>query len=141
MIDGGRGQVGSAIKSFLLQDLDPPPMIGLAKKHETIIFPDDRAPLRLPLRHEGLQLLQRMRDEAHRFANTYSADLRSRKIRESLLDDFSGLGPKKRGFLMERFRNIENLREASLVQLQEVEGIGPTLAKRLKEFLDTNDRK
>lgn len=141
VIDGGRGQVGSAIKSFLLQDLDPPPMIGLAKKHETIIFPDDRAPLRLPLRHEGLQLLQRMRDEAHRFANTYSADLRSRKIRESLLDDFSGLGPKKRGFLMERFRNIENLREASLVQLQEVEGIGPTLAKRLKEFLDTNDRK
>lgn len=141
VIDGGRGQVGSAIKSFLAQDLDPPPIIGLAKKHETIIFPDERAPLRLPLRHEGLQLLQRMRDEAHRFANTYNADLRSRKIRESLLDDFSGLGPKKRILLMERFKNIEKLRHASVDELQSVDGIGPTIAKRLKEFLDTNDRK
>jgi len=141
VIDGGRGQVGAAVKSFLFQDLDPPPIIGLAKKHETIFFPDQRAPLRLPLRNEGLQLLQRMRDEAHRFANTYNADLRSRKIRESLLDDFSGLGPKKRILLMERFKNIEKLRHASVEELQSVDGIGPTIAKRLKEFLDTNDRK
>lgn len=141
VIDGGRGQVGAAVKSFLFQDLDPPPIIGLAKKHETIFFPDQRAPLRLPLRNEGLQLLQRMRDEAHRFANTYNADLRSRKIRESLLDDFSGLGPKKRILLMERFKNIEKLRHASVEELQSVDGIGPAIAKSLKEFLDTNDRK
>ncbi len=141
VIDGGRGQVGAAVKSFLFQDLDPPPIIGLAKKHETIFFPDQRAPLRLPLRNEGLQLLQRMRDEAHRFANTYNADLRSRKIRESLLDDFSGLGPKKKILLMERFKNIEKLRHASVEELQSVDGIGPTIAKSLKEFLDTNDRK
>lgn len=141
VIDGGRGQVGAAIKSFLLQDLDPPSIIGLAKKHETIIFPDEREPLRLPLRNDGLQLLQRMRDEAHRFANTFSADLRSRKIRESLLDDFSGLGPKKRLLLMKRFKSIEKLRRASLDELTTVEGIGPTTAKRLMEFLDTNERK
>lgn len=141
VIDGGRGQVGAAIKSFLLQDLDPPPIIGLAKKHETIIFPDERAPLRLPLRNEGLQLLQRMRDEAHRFANTFNADLRSRKIRESLLDDFPGLGPKKRILLLDRFKSIEKLRRASLDELKSVNGIGPKTAKRLKEFLDTNERK
>jgi excinuclease ABC subunit C len=141
VIDGGRGQVGAAIKSFLLQDLDPPLVIGLAKKHETIIFPDEREPLRLPLRNEGLQLLQRMRDEAHRFANTFSADLRSRKISESLMDDFSGLGPKKKLLLMERFKSIEKLRRASLDELTTVEGIGAKTAKRLKEFLDTNERK
>lgn len=141
VIDGGRGQVGAAIKSFFLQDLNSPLVIGLAKKHETIIFPDEREPLRLPLRNEGLQLLQRMRDEAHRFANTFSADLRSRKISESLLDDFSGLGPKKKRLLMERFKSIEKLRRASLDELTTVEGIGPKTAKRLKEFLDTNERK
>jgi excinuclease ABC subunit C len=141
VIDGGRGQVSAAIKSFLLQDLDPPAIIGLAKKHETIIFPDERVPLRLPLRNEGLQLLQRMRDESHRFANTFSADLRSRKIRESLLDDFSGLGPKKRLLLMERFKSIEKLRKASLDDLITIEGIGAATAKRLKEFLKKNERK
>ncbi|MBT3480845.1 MAG: excinuclease ABC subunit UvrC, partial [Opitutales bacterium] len=141
VIDGGRGQVSAAIKSFLLQDLDPPAIIGLAKKHETIIFSDERVPLRLPLRNEGLQLLQRMRDESHRFANTFSADLRSRKIRESLLDDFSGLGPKKRLLLMERFKSIEKLRKASLDDLITIEGIGAATAKRLKEFLKKNERK
>ncbi len=140
VIDGGRGQVGAAIKSFLLQDLEPPPIIGLAKKHETIIFPDERPPLRLPLSHGGLQLLQRMRDEAHRFANTFNADLRSRKIRESILDDFTGLGPKKRALLMARFKSIEKLRSTTIEQLQNVEGIGPITAKKLKEFLDANHR-
>ncbi|MEM9157715.1 MAG: excinuclease ABC subunit UvrC [Verrucomicrobiota bacterium] len=138
VIDGGQGQVGAAIRSFLLQDLDPPPIIGLAKKHETIIFPDERPPLRLPLRDSGLQLLQRMRDEAHRFANTYNADLRSKKIKESILDDFSGLGPKRKELLMEKFSDIDKLKHASIEQLQVIEGIGPKLAESLKEFLDTH---
>lgn len=136
VIDGGRGQVGAAIKSFLMQDLDPPAVIGLAKKHETIIFPDERDPLRLPLNHEGLQLLQRCRDEAHRFANTFNADLRSKRIRESILDDFTGLGPKKRNMLLDQFGSIDRIKSASITELRSVDGIGLETATRLKRFLD-----
>ncbi|MBD5780990.1 excinuclease ABC subunit UvrC [Pelagicoccus sp. NFK12] len=140
VIDGGMGQVGAAIKSFLLQDLDPPELIGLAKKHETIIFPDERPPLRLPLKHSGLQLLQRCRDEAHRFANTFNADLRSKRIRESILDDFTGLGPKKKNALLDEFGSIERLKSASLTELRSVDGIGLETATRLKAFLEEHYR-
>ena len=136
VIDGGRGQVGSAIKAFLLLDLQPPMVIGLAKKHETIIFADEREPLRLPLNHPGLQLLQRCRDEAHRFANTFNADLRSKRIRDSILDDFPGLGPKKRALLLDTFGSIDRLKSASITELRSLEGIGLDTATRLKRFLD-----
>ena len=135
VIDGGRGQIGAALKAFLSAGLTPPPMIGLAKKHETIIFPDERPPLNLPLNHPGLQLLQRLRDEAHRFANTYNAKLRSKKIRESILDDFVGLGGVRRAALMERFGDIDRLRAASEEQIREVAGFGPKLAAELYQFL------
>ncbi len=136
VIDGGRGQVAAAIKAFLLLDLEPPLVIGLAKKHETIIFADEREPLRLPLTHGGLRLLQRCRDEAHRFANTYNADLRSQKIRESVLDDFSGLGKKRREALLDRFGSIEKIRTANITELRTVEGFGLEMATRLKRFLE-----
>ncbi|HEU5081298.1 MAG TPA: excinuclease ABC subunit UvrC [Opitutaceae bacterium] len=139
VIDGGRGQIGAALKAFIAAGLTPPPMIGLAKKHETIIFPDERAPLNLPLNHPGLQLLQRLRDEAHRFANTYNAKLRSKKIRESVLDDFVGLGDVRRAALMERFGDIDRLRAASEEQIREVEGFGPKLAAELYEFLHRSE--
>ena len=135
VIDGGRGQVGAALKSFLALDLVPPALIGLAKKHETIIFADEREPLNLPLNHPGLNLLQRIRDEAHRFANTYNADLRSRKIRESVLDDFAGLGAKRRAALLAHFGSIERLRAASPEKIAEVAGFGPKLAAELHAFL------
>ena len=138
VIDGGRGQVGAAIKSFLLLDLEPPLVIGLAKKHETIIFADEREPLRLPLSHGGLQLLQRCRDEAHRFANTFNADLRSKRIRESILDDFSGLGKKRREALLDHFGSIDKLKSASITEIRSVEGFGLEMATRLRRFLDEN---
>lgn len=140
VIDGGRGQVGAAIKAFLLLDLQPPLVIGLAKKHETIIFADERPPLQLPLTHGGLQLLQRARDEAHRFANTFNADLRSQRIRESILDDFKGLGPKKKDRLLDAFSSIEKLKKASITELRSVEGIGLEMATRLKEFLERHSK-
>lgn len=135
VIDGGRGQIGAALKAFLALDLTPPALIGLAKKHETIIFPDERAPLNLPLNSPALHLLQRLRDEAHRFANTYNADRRSMKIRESVLDDFPGLGPVRRAALMERFGDIDRLRRATAAQLAEVDGFGGKLAAELHAFL------
>jgi excinuclease ABC subunit C len=135
VIDGGRGQIGAALKAFVGLDAMPPPLIGLAKEHETIIFPDERAPLNLPLTHPGLQLLQRLRDEAHRFANTYNADLRSKKIRESVLDDFPGLGPRRRAALLEHFSSIEKLRAATAEQIAEVPGFGGKKAAELHAFL------
>jgi excinuclease ABC subunit C len=135
VIDGGRGQIGAALKAFIAIDVEPPALIGLAKKHETIIFPDARAPLNLPLNHPALNLLQRLRDEAHRFANTYNADLRSKKIRESVLDDFPGLGTVRRAALLAHFGSIERLRAASEEQLAAVEGFGPRMAADLHAFL------
>jgi excinuclease ABC subunit C len=135
VIDGGRGQIGAALKAFIAIGVEPPAMIGLAKKMETIIFSDERAPLNLPLSHSGLQLLQRLRDEAHRFANTYNADLRSKKIRESILDDFSGMGDVRRAALMAHFGDIDRLRAATLDEIADVEGFGPKLATELHAFL------
>jgi excinuclease ABC subunit C len=135
VIDGGRGQVGAALKAFFTLDSMPPPLIGLAKKQETIIFPDGRRPLNLPLGHPALNLLQRVRDEAHRFANTYNASLRSKKIRESILDDFPGLGPVRRAALLAHFGSIDRLRAASVEKIREVEGFGPKLAAELHAFL------
>ncbi len=135
VIDGGRGQVGAALKGFAALDLTPPTLIGLAKKRETVLFPDGRPPLNLPLDHPGLRLLQRLRDEAHRFANTYNADLRSRRIKESVLDDFAGLGPVRRRALLERFGSLDRLRAASEEELRDVPGLGPKLAAELHRFL------
>ncbi|MBX7123849.1 MAG: excinuclease ABC subunit UvrC [Opitutaceae bacterium] len=135
VIDGGLGQIGAALKAFLALDLEPPALIGLAKKHETIIFPDGRAPLNLALNSPALNLLQRVRDEAHRFANTYNADLRSRKLRESRLDDFAGLGEVRRAALFEHFGDYDRLRAASAAEIREVPGFGPKLAIELFEFL------
>ena len=135
VIDGGRGQIGAALKAFVSLDAMPPAIIGLAKKHETIIFPDERPPLNLPLNHTGLNILQRLRDEAHRFANTYNADLRSQKIRESVLDDFAGLGEKRRAALLAHFGSIEKLRAATAAEIAEVSGFGGRMAEELQAFL------
>jgi excinuclease ABC subunit C len=135
VIDGGRGQIGAALKAFVGLEAMPPPLIGLAKEHETIIFPDERAPLNLPLSHPGLRLLQRLRDEAHRFANTYNAHLRSQKIRESVLDDFAGLGPVRRGALLAHFGDIDKVRAATVEELAAVAGFGGKLAAELHAFL------
>jgi excinuclease ABC subunit C len=133
VIDGGRGQVNAALKAFWLLNLPVPTLIGLAKREETIVFGDGREDLKLPHDNPGLQLLQRIRDEAHRFANTYSADLRSQKIRESILDDIPGLGPVRRAELLKRFKTVEGIRSAKLDDLEGVVGVGPRLAKAIYE--------
>ena len=135
VIDGGIGQVGSANEAFRELQIQPPPLIGLAKREETIVFGDERGELKLPKRDPALRLLQRLRDEAHRFANQFNADLRSKKIRESVLDDFSGLGKVKRAMLLDKFGSLDALKKANIEQLQTVDGVGPKLASRLFAFL------
>jgi len=131
VIDGGRGQIAAALKAFAAIEVAPPALIGLAKKHETILFADARPPLNLSLSDPALNLLQRLRDEAHRFANTYNADLRSRKIRESLLDDILGLGTKRKAQLLDHFGSIDRLRAASPTAISALPGIGPKLAEKI----------
>ncbi|MFI5357938.1 MAG: helix-hairpin-helix domain-containing protein [Opitutales bacterium] len=89
----------------------------------------------MPVGDPGLNLLQRLRDEAHRFANTYNADLRSRKLRESILDDCPGLGPKRKAALLAHFGSIDRLRAASPAEIAAVGGFGEKFAAELHAFL------
>lgn len=135
IIDGGLGQVGAALAAFKEHDLAPPPLIGLAKREETIVFPDGRE-LKLPRHDVGLALLMRIRDEAHRFANDFNAELRSRKLRESLLDEMPGLGPKRKDALLAHFGSIQKLRKATVEEIAEVAGLSDKLAGEVKAYLE-----
>ncbi len=137
LIDGGKGQVFSAMKAFDEAGIRPPTLAGLAKREETIVTDTFEEKL-LPRRHEGLKLLQRIRDEAHRFANSFSESLRARKIRESILDDFIGLGEKRKNAILKHFGSIAKVKTATIQQLSEVDGIGFETARELREFLDSN---
>ena len=139
VIDGGIGQVHAALQAFADAGLEPPPLIGLAKREETIVFAQERADLQLPGHDPARQLLQRIRDEAHRVANSFNAALRSQRIRESILDDLPGLGTTRRQALMRHFKTLANLRKASAEELRAVEGIGPKLAAQLIEFLRSEE--
>lgn len=133
VVDGGAGQLKAALAAFLKNELAPPMMIGLAKKEETFVFSDGRPPLTLPRNHEGLRLLQRVRDEAHRVANSFNADWRSRALKTSVLDEIPGVGPVKRKKLLEKFLTIEGLKKAGFEKLAAV--VGPKLAAVISEFL------
>ena len=135
VVDGGLGQVNSAMNAFESIGCEPPPLIGLAKKEETIVFPDNRGELKLGERDSALRLLQQIRNEAHRFANQFNAELRSKRIRESILDDLPGLGETRRKALLKHFGSIEKLRNATVKNLREVEGIGPKIARQISFFL------
>jgi excinuclease ABC subunit C len=135
IIYGGLGQVGAALAAFKEHDLAPPPLIGLAKREETIVFPDGRE-LKLPRHDVGLALLMRIRDEAHRFANDFNAELRSRKLRESLLDEMPGLGTKRKDALLEHFGSIQKLRKATVAEIAEVAGLSDKLAGEVKAYLE-----
>lgn len=137
LIDGGKGQVFSAMKAFDCAGIKPPTLAGLAEKEE-IIITENFEEKKLSRRHEGLKLLQRIRDEAHRFANSYNAFLRSKKIRESILDDISGLGEKRKDTLLKHFGSIAKIKKASIEELRQVEGIGFETACVIRDFLDAN---
>ena len=138
VIDGGKGQVNAALKAFIKLKINPNELIGLSKKKEIIVFSDSRKNLSLPLRDPALRLLQHLRDEAHAFANNFNADLRSKKIRESVLDDFKGIGKVKKNLLLYHFGSISKLRKATAPEIRKVKGVGPITAKRLIEYLQNN---
>jgi hypothetical protein len=128
------GTHADCVEDFTDAALAAPMLVGLAKQEETLVKPDGTE-LRLPRHHEGLRLVQRLRDEAHRFANDFNAELRGRKLRESLLDEVVGLGPSRKAALLERFGSIQALRKASVEQLSATPGVGPALAARVAATL------
>ena len=128
LIDGGRGQVNRAADVLREAGLGEIPVIGLAKREEEIFLPGQRTPVRLPRSAPGLQLLQRVRDEAHRFAVTYHRQLRTRKMRSDPLAQIPGLGAKKRQALLEHFGSLQRVLDADAERMTEVAGIGPKLA-------------
>lgn len=139
LVDGGKGQVFSALKAFDDEGIKHPPIAGLAEKEETIITESFKE-IKLSRSDEGLKLLQRVRDEAHRFANSFSDDLRVKKIRESILDDFVGLGAKRKAALLKKFGSISKIKSASVEELAQTEGVGKITALSLREFLDNLEK-
>ena len=135
MVDGGKGQLMAALRALWRLEIRDLRVIGLAKQMEEIHVPDQTLPIRLPRNSPALHLIQRLRDEAHRFANTYHQKLRKRRVQESVLDEFPGLGAKRKLALLRHFGSIQRLREATSQQIAEVTGIGPKTAAALKSFL------
>ena len=135
LIDGGQGQLNAACRELARLSLEHIPIIGLAKEHEEIHQPGRPHPLRLEGSAPALKLLQRVRDESHRFANTYNAQLRLRRISESLLDEFPGIGEQRKAALLKRFGSVHRLRRATLEEIAAVPGFGPKVAAGLREFL------
>jgi excinuclease ABC subunit C len=136
LIDGGRGQLGMAVEELKKLGLEKIPVIGLAKEFEEIYLPEQSAPLRLGLDHPAVKLLQRVRDECHRVANSYNAQLRLKKISESVLDEFPGIGERRKAALLKKFGSVQRLKTATLEQIAEVPGFGGKAAEELKKFLE-----
>ena len=136
LIDGGKGQLNAACAELAMLGLSHIPIIGLAKEFEEIYKPNQAAPIRLSHDTGALKLLQRIRDESHRFANTYNAQLRLKKISESILDEFPGIGQQRKAALLKRFGSVQRLRRATLEQIAAVPGFGGKAAGELKTFLE-----
>jgi excinuclease ABC subunit C len=136
VIDGGKGQLNAAVAEMTKLGLDRIPIIGLAKEFEEIFRPGQSEPLRLSHDSGALKLLQRVRDESHRFANTYNAQLRLKKITESILDEFPGIGQQRKAALLKKFGSVQRLRIATIEQIAIVPGFGGKAAGELKKFLE-----
>ena len=135
IIDGGRGQLGAALDLLRDLGLGSIPVCGLAKREEEIYVADLEEPIRLPRTSEALYLVQRVRDEAHRFAVTYHRSLRGRSQTRSALDSIPGVGPKRKRALLRRFGTVRGVREASVDEIAATVGFTRRLAESVKRSL------
>jgi excinuclease ABC subunit C len=134
LIDGGKGQLNAAISALKEIEKDVA-VASLAKENEEIFIPGRKDPVILPRSSPGLQLLQRLRDEAHRFAISYFSTVHRRKAFTSVLDDIPGIGPRRKNALLRHFGSIDRIREASVEELAAATGMTAEQAGRIKEFL------
>jgi excinuclease ABC subunit C len=135
IVDGGKGQLSSACCELQRLGLHDLPIIGLAKEFEEIYRPGRAMPLQLPADSGALHLLQRIRDEAHRFANTYHQLLMKKRIAESILDDCPGVSQNRKNLLLRKFGSVQRLRKAKVEEIAATEGIGSKLAEEVHRFL------
>jgi excinuclease ABC subunit C len=135
VVDGGAAQVGAAARTLQRLGLNGVATAGLAKRLEDVYLPKRRHPIRLPASSPALRLLQRLRDEAHRFALTYHRSLRWRRLRESVLDEIPGVGPRRKQQLLQRFGSVRRLAAASVDEIAGVTGFGEGLARAVREAL------
>jgi excinuclease ABC subunit C len=138
IVDGGKGQLSAACRELQRLGLHDLPIIGLAKEREEIYRPGRALPLRLPMDSPALRLLQRIRDEAHRFANAYHQLLMKKRIEESILDDCPGVSQNRKNLLLRRFGSVNRLRKASVEEIAATEGIGRKLAEDVHRFLQSH---
>ncbi|MGW6723970.1 excinuclease ABC subunit UvrC [Streptomyces sp. NPDC054995] len=137
VVDGGQPQVAAAKRALDELGIDDIAVCGLAKRLEEVWLPDDDDPVVLPRSSEGLYLLQRVRDEAHRFAITYQRAKRAKRLRSSPLDDVSGLGETRKQALIKHFGSVKKLRQATIDEICEVPGIGRRTAESVAAALAT----
>lgn len=135
VVDGGQPQVAAAKRALDELGIDDIAVCGLAKRLEEVWLPDDDDPVVLPRSSEGLYLLQRIRDEAHRFAITYQRAKRAKRIRSSPLDDVTGLGETRKQALVKHFGSVKKLRQATIDEICEVPGIGRRTAESVAAAL------
>ena len=135
LIDGGKGQLNTAHAAMREVGADSVPIASLAKENEYIFIPQKTEPIVLPGNSPGLQLLQRLRDEAHRFALSYHHKIRQKQTFASAFDNVPGIGPKRKRSLLRQFGSVRAIQEASLEELAATKGMSRSLAKRIKENL------
>jgi excinuclease ABC subunit C len=135
IVDGGKGQLSAACRELQRLGLHDLPIIGLAKEHEEIYRPSRALPLQLPMDSGALRLLQRIRDEAHRFANAYHQLLMKKRIGESILDDCPGVSQNRKNLLLRKFGSVKRLRKATVEEIASTDGIGRKLAEEVHRFL------
>ncbi|MEU0315015.1 excinuclease ABC subunit UvrC [Nocardioides sp. NPDC006273] len=140
VVDGGAPQVAAAQRALAELGVNDIPVVGLAKRLEEVWVPQEEDPVILPRSSEGLYLLQRIRDEAHRFAISHHRGRRSKSMVESLLDDVPGLGEVRRKTLMKHFGSLKKLRTATIEEIAQVPGIGPGTATAIKTAVDQSSK-
>ena len=135
LVDGGKGQLNTARAAMQEMGVSSVPVASLAKEKEEIFIPGRSAPIILPRQSPGLQLLQRLRDEAHRFALAYHQSIHKKETFTSALDSIPGIGPKRKRALLKQFGSVREIKEASIEELAAARGMTESLAKRVKEYL------
>ncbi|MCK4417114.1 MAG: excinuclease ABC subunit C, partial [Candidatus Latescibacteria bacterium] len=136
VVDGGKGQLSSAVAALGELEISDQPVIGLAKKLEEVFLPGLPDPQNIPKTSASLKLLQAVRDEAHRFAVSYHRKLRGKKISRSVLDQIPGVGPTRKAALVKKFGSVKQIAQASVEQIAQVRGISLRSAQIIKERLN-----
>ncbi|WP_343384946.1 excinuclease ABC subunit UvrC [Candidatus Amarobacter glycogenicus] len=135
IIDGGRGQLGAAVQVMRELGVHHIPAVGLAKRFEELFVPDEDEPVVLPRGSEALYLVQRLRDEAHRFAITFHRQVRGKSSIQSALDTIPGIGPKRKKALLRKFGSVKQIREADVAEIASTVGFTSALAEKVKAEL------